>query len=165
MENFDSDKFRKVLGHFPTGVTVITAAAPQEEGGSKPAGFSVGSFASVSLDPPLVMFCAGNASQSWPEIKSAGHFCVNVLSDAQSEISNLFASKNVDKFENLKWRAAKSGAPVLEGAICWIDCEISDIYAAGDHQIVVGRVLDLDIDEAVVKNQGPLIFYKGAYGT
>ena len=153
----DSDKFRKVLGHFPTGVTVITAV---NEG--KPAGFSVGSFASVSLEPPLVLFCAGKDSQTWPDIQKAGDFCVNVLSQAQSDISNVFASKDIDKFENISWGTHSTGAPVLEGALCWIDCTIQAVHEAGDHWIVIGEVQDLGVSES--GESGPLLFFKGGYG-
>lgn len=159
MTDIDSTKFRQVLGHFPTGVTVI--AATKSDG--NPAGFSVGSFASVSLEPPLVMFCAGKSSQSWPEIQETGHFSVNVLSDAQSELSNTFAAKDIDKFAGLKWGTQKTGAPIFDDALCWIDCEIESIHDAGDHWIVVGLVQDLGVNEKVAGAGGPLIFYSGAY--
>lgn len=152
---FDSAKFRQVLGHFPTGVTVVTAAP-----GGEPTGMAVGSFCSVSLDPPLVAFFPGHSSTSWPRIKEAGTFCVNVLADDQEEVSRRFASKDDDKYTGIGWRPAGTGAPVLDGVLAWIDCEIESITPAGDHDCVLGRVLDLDVGH----DGGPLIFFRGGYG-
>lgn len=159
MTDIDSKEFRQILGHFPTGVTVITATKSD----GVPVGFSVGSFASVSLEPPLVMFCAGKSSQSWPDIEAAGHFCVNVLSDQQSELSNIFASKDADKFSGIEWGTQKTGAPVLNDVLCWIDCEIQTTHEAGDHWIVVGQVLALGLNKKTSEASGPLIFYQGKY--
>lgn len=161
MTNIDSNTFRQVLGYFPTGVTVITATKANGD----LVGFSVGSFASVSLDPPLVMFCAGKNSQSWPEIEEAKSFCVNVLSEEQAELSNTFAAKDIDKFAGLTGSTGltqKTGSPVFDDVLSWIDCEIEVVHEAGDHWIVVGRVQDLGINEST-ESAGPLIFYKGKY--
>ena len=153
---FDSAKFRQVLGHFPTGVTVVTAAPAGE-----PTGMAVGSFCSVSLDPPLVAFFPGHSSASWPRIKEAGAFCVNILADDQEDVSRRFASKDEDKYTGgIGWRPAASGAPVLDGVLAWIDCEIESITPAGDHDCVLGRVHDLDVGH----DGGPLIFFRGGYG-
>lgn len=152
---FDSSKFRQVLGHFPTGVTVVTAAP---EGG--PVGMAVGSFCSVSLDPPLVAFFPGKTSTSWPGIEEAGSFCVNILADDQEEISRRFASKDSDKFTGLGWTPAPSGAPVLDGVLAWIDCDIETVAEAGDHWSVTGKVRDL----AVGHDGAPLLFFRGGYG-
>jgi 3-hydroxy-9,10-secoandrosta-1,3,5(10)-triene-9,17-dione monooxygenase reductase component len=152
----DGARFRQVLGHFPTGVTVITARTE-----SGPVGLAVGSFFSVSLDPPLVAFCAGTSSSSYPRIEAAGHFVVNVLAEDQEDISRVFASKGIDKFAGIGYRPSPGGgAPVLSGVLAWVDCEIDAVHEAGDHWIVVGRVLDLE----VVHEGGPLIFYRGGYG-
>jgi flavin reductase (DIM6/NTAB) family NADH-FMN oxidoreductase RutF len=152
----DGPRFRQVLGHFATGVTVITAAGPDG-----PAGLCVGSFASVSLDPPLVAFFAAKSSNSYPKIEAAGHYCVNVLAEDQEEIARIFAAKTEDKFTGIGWRpAGGSGAPVLNGCLAWIDCEIDAIHEAGDHWIVVGRVIELEI----VHEGGPLVFFRGGFG-
>lgn len=152
----DGARFRQVLGHFPTGVTVITAAT---EAG--PAGLAVGSFFSVSLDPPLVAFCAGKSSTSYPKIAAAGHYCVNVLADEQEDICRVFASKGDDKFASIGWRPSPvTGAPVINGVLAWIDCEIDAVHEAGDHWIVIGRALELEVGH----EGGPLVFFRGGYG-
>ncbi len=152
---FDSAKFRQVLGHFPTGVTVVTADTD-----TGPTGMAVGSFASVSLDPPLVAFFPGAGSSSWPRIESAGSFCVNVLAEDQEEVCRRFASKGDDKFTGLGWRPAPSGAPLLDGVLAWIDCDIESVTEAGDHYCVMGRVRELE----VVHDGAPLVFFRGGYG-
>ncbi len=151
----DGAHFRTVLGHFPTGVTVITAM-----GADGPAGLAVGSFFSVSLDPPLVGFCPNKASSNWPVIKSAGVFCVNILAEDQEDISRNFATKGGDKFQGVGWRPASSGSPILHDVLAWVDCEIDAVHEAGDHFVVVGRVHELD-----VAHEGtPLVFFRGGYG-
>jgi flavin reductase (DIM6/NTAB) family NADH-FMN oxidoreductase RutF len=152
----DGARYRQVLGHFPTGVTVITAAT---DGG--PVGLCVGSFTSVSLDPPLVAFCAGESSTSYPGIEAAGHFCVNILAEDQEEIARVFAGKGDDKFAGIGWRpSVATGAPVINDVLAWIDCSIDAVHEAGDHWIVVGRVLDLEIGH----EGGPLVFFRGGFG-
>jgi 3-hydroxy-9,10-secoandrosta-1,3,5(10)-triene-9,17-dione monooxygenase reductase component len=151
----DESRFRQVLGHFPSGVTVITARG--EDG--TPAGLAVGSFASLSLDPPLVLFCAAKSSSTWPKIEAAGHFCVNILSEEQETLCRQFASKTPDKFAGVGWKPGQSGAPILNDVLGWIDCRIESVLDGGDHHIVVGRVLELE------SSQGrPLVFYRGGYG-
>ena len=153
---FDDAKFRQVLGHFPTGVTVITA---MHEG--RPVGLAVGSFASLSLDPPLVLFCPGNQSSSWPKIREAGVFCVNILGGDQEHVCRVFASKEPDKFSVIGYAPAPvTGSPRIHDALAWIDCEIEAIHPGGDHDIVIGRVRDLDATD----QHGPLVFYRGGYG-
>lgn len=152
---FDSARFRQVLGHFPTGVTVITAVT--DDG---PVGLAVGSFFSVSLDPPLVGFCAGVLSSSWPRIEVAGEFCVNILADDQEEVSRVFAGKGDEKFAGLGYKPAPTtGAPQLDGTLGWIDCSLEATHETGDHTIVVGRVHDLGVSEEA----GPLVFFRGGY--
>ena len=152
---FDSAKYRQVLGHFPTGVTVVTARSSDG-----PVGMAVGSFASVSLEPPLVAFFAGLSSASWPQIEEAGAFCVNVLAADQEDLSRRFASKDDDKFTGIGWEPAVSGSPLLQGVLAWIDCDIESVTPAGDHVCVMGRVRDLD----VVHDGAPLLFFRGGYG-
>lgn len=153
---FDDAKYRQVLGHFPTGVTVITA---MHEG--VPVGLAVGSFASLSLDPPLVLFCPGNHSSSWPKIREAGSFCVNILGGDQEHVCRVFASKEPDKFSAVGYTPSPlTGAPRIHDTLAWIDCDIEAIHPAGDHDIVVGLVRDLDAKDS----NGPLVFYRGGYG-
>jgi 3-hydroxy-9,10-secoandrosta-1,3,5(10)-triene-9,17-dione monooxygenase reductase component len=149
-------RFRQELGHFPTGVTVVTAST--DEG---PVGLCVGSFTSVSLHPPLVAFCAGDSSTSYPRIEAAGHFCVNILAEEQEEVARVFADKGEEKFAGIGWRpSVVTRAPVINDVLAWIDCQIDAIHEAGDHWIVVGRVLDLEIGH----EGGPLIFFRGGFG-
>jgi 3-hydroxy-9,10-secoandrosta-1,3,5(10)-triene-9,17-dione monooxygenase reductase component len=152
----DPADFRKVLGHLPTGVTVV-AAAPDEH----PAGMTIGSFFSVSLDPPLVGFCAGKGSTSWPLIEPARCFAVNILSSDQAGISNHFASSAADRFGEVSWRPGVTGSPILDGVVGHIECRTEHTFDAGDHWIVVGHVVDLSVDEG----GAPLVFLGGRYGT
>ncbi len=152
---FDSARFRQVLGHFPTGVCIVSAF---DDG--VPVGMAIGSFFSISLDPPLVGFCAGKASSTWGRLKGAGQFCASILADDQEEVSRRFASKEEDKFAGLAWDSSPLGSPRLGGALAWIDCRTDAIVEGGDHDIVVGAVHDL----AVAREGHPLIFFRGGYG-
>ena len=146
---------REVLGHFVSGIVVVTAAGP-----TAPAGFTCQSFASLSLDPPLVSFAAARTSTTWPRIRDAGAFCVNVLAADHQELSVGFARSGLDKFAGVPWRPAPSGAPVLEGVSAWIDCALWNEYDGGDHTVVVGLVQDLGASPERL----PLLYYRGRYG-
>ncbi len=148
--------FRTVLGNFPTGVTVVTAVDDGE-----PAGLAIGSFTSVSLDPPLVAFCPDKRSSSWPHIEAAGAFCVNILAADQVDVCNAFAGKSDDKFGEVAWDTTHLGSPRLAGSLAWIDCSLEAVHDGGDHFIVVGRVNELDVERPDV---GPLLFFRGGYG-
>ena len=159
--SIDSSLFRQVLGHYPTGVTVVTATAAD----GSPIGFTIGSFTSVSLDPPLVGFLPMTDSERWKAIEAAGSFCVNVLGSNQGDLCWQFAKSSiVNPFEGVEWRpSAATGSPVLADVIAWIDCSIEAVVPAGDHVFVMGRVLDLehvhpDLDPV------PLLFYRGKVG-
>ena len=146
--------FRQVLGHFCTGVTVITAA---EDG--RPAGFACQAFAALSLTPPLVLFCPGRSSATWPVIARAGNFCVNVLAAGQQEIARRFGVPGADKFAGVSWSPSRSGAPVLAGALTWVECAVEAVHEAGDHYMVTGRVTEL----GPCQPDRPLLFYRGRY--
>jgi len=153
--SIDEARFRQVLGHFATGVTVVTGMA-----GGEPVGLAVNSFTSVSLAPELVSFCVSVRSTSWPRLRPAGVFCVNILADDQEAVSRAFAAHGSDRFQGVGWHPSPSGAPVLAGALAWLDCTVEAEHPAGDHVIVVGRVRALDVD-----HEGrPLVFYRGGYG-
>ncbi|HEX4655062.1 MAG TPA: flavin reductase [Mycobacteriales bacterium] len=154
--SFDPPKFRQVLGHFPTGVAVVTGMDVD----GNPAGMAVGSFTSVSLDPPLVAFMPDRSSTSWPRFRESGSFCVNILGAEQESVCRTFAGRGGDKFADLSWRPAGSGAPLLDGVLAWIDCDTEVVHEAGDHFIVIGRVRDLDIGTPAL----PLVFFQGGYG-
>jgi len=147
-------RFRRVLGRVPTGVALITATTP-----AGPAGMAVNSFTSVSLDPPLVSFCAALTSSTWPRIQAAGAFSVNVLGEHHAEVSRRFAQKGADRFSGLGHRPGATGAPVLDGVAAHLDCDVHAVHEAGDHVIVLGRVVHLDADDGV----RPLVFHSGDY--
>ncbi|MCJ7672900.1 MAG: flavin reductase family protein [Acidimicrobiia bacterium] len=151
----DAKEFRAVLGQFATGVTIITATHDGE-----PVGVAANSFTSVSLDPPLVLFCVATTSSTWPRIEQARKFAVNILGEHQEDLSNLFAQKGADRFGQTEWHLGVGGSPVLHDTLGYIDCEFWHEYDGGDHIIVVGRVVDL----AVQRDAGPLLFFRGKYG-
>ncbi|MFD8213984.1 flavin reductase family protein [Streptomyces sp. NPDC059697] len=159
----DQAAFRRVLGNFATGVTVITAPGVEgETGGEGPAGFACQSFASLSLDPPLVCFMVGRTSATWPRIARAGVFCVNVLGAHQGELCRGFAVSGADKFAGVVYDAAPvSGSPRLAGAAAWADCTIHAVHTGGDHLIVVGRVDALGASAG--DDAAPLLFHKGRF--
>lgn len=138
--SFDSAKFRSVLGHVPTSVVVVTGL----DATGSPHGITIGSFASVSLDPPLVGFFPGVGSRSWAAIAESGRFAVNVLGAGQDELCWRFAKEGDDKFAGLAWKPSALGSPLLEGSLAWIDCSLESVTTAGDHFFVVGRVDSLD---------------------
>lgn len=148
--------FRDVMGQFASGITVITAQG--EEG---PVGFTCQSFSSLSLLPPLVVFCPSRTSRSWQAIRTAGSFTVNVLEESQQQLSNAFARSGGDKFAGLTWSAGATGAPRLAGALAHIDAEIDQVLDGGDHEIVVGRVLQT----ARRRTGRPLLYFRSAYQT
>lgn len=153
----DRERFRAVLGRFTTGVVAVAALGEQD---SQPVGLAVNSFTSVSLDPPLVLFCIAHSSTSWPRIRSAERFCINILGEGQREISKRFATSGSDKFRGIGWTSTPNGTPILEGAIAWLECSVGTEYEEGDHTVVVSRVHHLDAHH----DDGPLISYRGSYG-
>ena len=151
---FQSDHFRRVLGYFCSGVTIVTCCLD-----GAPAGFACQSFFSLSLMPPLVAFAPAKSSQSYQLIRKSGAFCANILADSQRQLSAVLGRKDPDKWRDIKWSAGKTGSPILIGALAWIDCRIEHEYEGGDHFITVGRVIDLNADDG-----NPLLFFKGQYG-
>jgi 3-hydroxy-9,10-secoandrosta-1,3,5(10)-triene-9,17-dione monooxygenase reductase component len=151
----DAATYRTVLGHFATGVVLVTAVH-----GEDPVGMACNSFTSVSLDPPLVLFCAAKSSTTWPRIQAAGKWAANVLDEDGEETGRLFAQKGADRFSRIAFTPGRSGSPIVEDALAFVDCETIAEHDAGDHVIVVGRVLELGY-QAEGK---PLVFYRGGYG-
>ncbi len=148
----DPADYRRVLGHFPSGVTVVTSV--DAEG---PVGFACQAFSALSLDPPLVLF---HVVDVCPTEKATGRFCVNFLAADHGALCRAFAVSGGDKFAGVEWRASELGSPILDGAHGWVDCTIEAQYPGGDHTIVVGRVYSLDADAG----SEPLIFHRGAFG-
>ena len=154
-EAIDGERLRHVLGHLPTGVAVIAVFG--EDG---PAGMAVNSVASVSLDPPLILFCPARSSTTWPSLRAAGRFCVNVMASQHEEITRRFARRGADRFAGVDYRERSTG-PGLTDALAWIDCRIEAEHDAGDHTIVVARVLAME----AAPGGDPLVFFRGRYGS
>ena len=156
--SIDLSHFRKVLGQYPTGVVVVTAFSPTNE----VLGMTVGSFTSVSLEPPLVAFLPSKASRSWKALReSGGRYCVNVLGSDQEDVCRNVAIRKEDKFHDIEWQATERGNPRICGAVAHLDCQVEVIHDAGDHDLVVARVEDL----AVHHSGYPLLFFRGGYGS
>jgi flavin reductase (DIM6/NTAB) family NADH-FMN oxidoreductase RutF len=153
----DSAVYRRVMGHYPTGVCVVTATLLD----GQRAGMVVGSFTSVSLAPPLVGVFPDISSTSWPQIERAGKFCVNVLANDQKDLCRRFAARGEDKFAGLTHRVSANGSPVLDDVVAWIDCTLDNVQEACDHYFVLGRVQELDVD----RPKTPLVFFQGGYGS
>jgi flavin reductase (DIM6/NTAB) family NADH-FMN oxidoreductase RutF len=151
----DPALLREVLGHFASGVTVVTAVT--DDG---PIGFTCQSFSSLSLDPPLVVFAPARTSVTWPQLREIGRFCVNVLAEGQDDVSQNFARSGAGKFDGVSWSPSAHGSPVLDGVVAWIDGALWAEYDGGDHTLVAARVLDLGAEPG----RRPLLFHRGAYG-
>jgi 3-hydroxy-9,10-secoandrosta-1,3,5(10)-triene-9,17-dione monooxygenase reductase component len=149
------EHFRRTLGHYPTGVCVVTAIEPD----GAPVGMAVGSFSSVSLDPPLVGFLPDKASTSWPRINRAGRFCVNVLARGQEDLCRRFSAKAESRFEGLDFDLTRTGSPVFPGSVAWIDCTLWAVHEAGDHYFVLGEVQAME-----ARTHQPLLFLRGQFG-
>jgi flavin reductase (DIM6/NTAB) family NADH-FMN oxidoreductase RutF len=152
----DARRFREVLGHYPTGVALVTGL----DSTGAPVGMIVGSFTSVSLDPPLIAYLPTLTSYTFGQLRDAEAFCVNVLSAEQEGLCRHFASRAEDKWSGVSWRPSPMGAPILEDAVAWIECTTESITEAGDHYLVMGRVQDLGVENPAA----PLLFFQGGYG-
>ncbi|MEE4454839.1 flavin reductase family protein [Novosphingobium resinovorum] len=152
----DPVQFRQVLGHYPTGVCVVTAVRDDGEA----VAMVVGSFTSVSLSPPLVGFFPDKASSSWAKLRTCRHFCVNILAATQQEVCRQLASKHPDKFAGTPHVLSDAGVPLLHDVVARIECAMGTIVDAGDHEMVLGHVHTLE----VVSGEPPLMFWQGGYG-
>ncbi|EHB57773.1 flavin reductase domain protein FMN-binding [Mycolicibacterium rhodesiae JS60] len=152
----DPRTFRHVLGQFCTGITIITTVHDDA-----PVGFACQSFAALSLDPPLVLFCPTKVSRSWAAIEASGKFCVNILHEKQQHVSARFGSKEPDKFAGIDWTPSKLGSPVIDGTLAHIDCTVASVADGGDHFVVFGAVHSLS--EVPKTKPRPLLFYRGEY--
>lgn len=151
---FDGRRFRDVLGHYPSGITVVTGE--DDEG---LVGFTCQSFFSVSIDPPLVSLSIMRTSESFPRLRQSGRFAVNVLGESQLDVSQRFARKGEDRWAGVAWERTENGTPVLCSSVAWVDCELWAEYDAGDHVIVIGLVHGLGEPEPA----SPLLFHRGQY--
>ncbi|MGW5146393.1 flavin reductase family protein [Rhodococcus koreensis] len=149
------DAYRTVLGKFCTGVVAVTAL----DHAGNPVGLTVGSFSSVSLDPALVAFFVGQGSTTFPKVAAHGRFCANILAADQHDLGRAFARSGTDKFRGIDWTPTHAGSPRLTGAHAWIDCDIDLVQPVGDHDLVVGRVVELGATDA----RDPLLFYTSTF--
>lgn len=147
--------FRDVLGHYPTGVTVVTGLV-----GGGPVGMVVGTFSSVSLDPPLVAFMPQVGSRTWNQLATAPSFCINVLAHDQLGLCRVMAVPREDKFDGVEWALSTLGAPALAGAVAHVHCRQVSTVEAGDHWIVLCSVEAMEVSRPVT----PLLFFQGGYG-
>ncbi|WP_436762519.1 flavin reductase family protein [Streptosporangium sp. V21-05] len=149
----DSLRMRRVLGRYPTGVVVIAAMSDGE-----PCGFTVNSFTSVSLDPPIVSFCAAHTSTTWPRIRAAGAFTISLLSVRQEAVCRSFATRGADRFSGVGWSAKEGGHLEIDGALAWIDCVLETSHLVGDHELILARVISLATND---DDGDPLVFHQG----
>ncbi|HVC68502.1 MAG TPA: flavin reductase family protein [Acidimicrobiales bacterium] len=155
---FGTDRFKDALSRFATGVTIVSGI---DVDGGEPVGFTCQSFVSLSIDPPFVAVAPARTSTSWPRIARSGAFCVNVLSEDQEELCRGFAVSGGPKFEGVVWHPAPAtGAPVIDGSLAWVDCRVELVHDAGDHELIVGRVLDLGVEAG-----SPLLFFRSRFAT
>lgn len=152
----DPADFRKVLGSYPTGVCVVAAL----DADRRPVGMVVGSFTSVSLDPPLVGFFPDRKSSSWPLIEAAGHFSVNVMGSDQQDICRAVGAKGDQKFVGVEYVISDHNLPIIANAIACIECRLHSVTEAGDHWFVMGQVLRLES----TRDENPMLFHRGRYG-
>ena len=149
------DDFRRVLGHFATGVTILTTTDAEE----RPTGLTVSAFCSVSLDPPQILVCVDHKSQSYPALRDGSCFAVNILSTDHESVSRRFATTRLDKFDGVPWSRGTLGAPLIDGALAQLECRTVSRHVEGDHTILVGRV-----EEARNADGEPLLYFRGKYG-
>lgn len=149
------DEFRATMGHYATGAAIVTAAWQDQ-----PYGLAVNSFTSVSLDPPKVLFCPDKSSDTWPMIRKAGRFAVNVLACGQSDTCRTFAKKGADRFIATRFTSGpRTGSPILSGVLAHLECELERVVDAGDHYVALGAV----VDGQAYSGQSPLLFYRGQF--
>jgi len=155
--SIDPREFRDALGNFATGITVVTTLCPD----GKPIGVTINSFASVSLEPPLVLFSLKTDSPLSDFFLTQDHFNICILSETQEKVSNLFAGREENKFDQVEWVNGENGCPSLKGTLAVLECKRAEAHIGGDHTIFVGEVTQIEMEE----NGGPLLYYKGGYKT
>lgn len=153
----DGAEFRRTLGHFCSGVTVLAGL----DADGAPVGLACQSFTSLSLDPPLILVCPGKGSTSWPRLAQTGRFAVNVLAEDQADVCAALGRSGPRKFDGVAWHRGPGGAFVLDDALAWLDCDIDAVHPGGDHSIVVGAVRRLAVHR---HDAAPLLFFRGGYG-
>lgn len=150
----DRNELRRVMGHFATGVTVITTRSNED----KIYGLTANAFTSVSLEPPLLLICVDKKAESYPYFEESKVFTVNILADEQEALSRRFAVSGGPKFDGVAYRMGANGAPILEGAVGYIECKVAASFPGGDHTVYLGEV-----QQAETSDRKPLLFFRGGY--
>jgi flavin reductase (DIM6/NTAB) family NADH-FMN oxidoreductase RutF len=150
----ERNELRRVMGHFATGVTIITTVSKDGE----PFGLTANSFTSVSLDPPLVLICVDKKAESWPHFEQSRVFTVNILNNQQEALSRKFAVSGGDKFQGVAYHTGANGVPILDGALAYLECKLYAVHDGGDHTLYLG-----EIEQAETVEGKPLLFYRGGY--
>jgi flavin reductase (DIM6/NTAB) family NADH-FMN oxidoreductase RutF len=154
---FSPRLFRNAMSQFCTGVVVVTGVSH-----GRPVGFAAQSFVSVSLAPPLISICPARSSTTWPLLRESGRFGINVLASDQLDLCSTFARSGGDKFTKCEWDVSSQGTPILGNIMGFVECELEAEYSAGDHTLVIGRVMGFDLP---VANRSPLLFFRSGYGS
>lgn len=149
-----SRNLRQALGSFPTGVTVVSCL----DKNNNPLGFTANSFTSVSLDPQLISICIDKESFNIDTFSITEHFAVSILSESQQSISTTFATPNEERFKNIDWRSEDTGSPIISNAVAWFDCKTEQVVDAGDHLILIGKIITFDSSPKT-----PLMYLRGNY--
>ena len=153
---FEVARLKQVMGHFATGITIVTGLDA-----NTPVGFTAKTFHSLSFDPALVMFCPQRSSTTWPRIEKTGEFCVNILAEDQESLARAFAASGSDKYQGVGWRAGPvTGCPILHGCLAWIEGRRIAEHDGGDHTVVISEVLDMGVE----REGQPLVFYRAGFG-
>lgn len=150
----DRQEFRRVLGHFAAGVTIVTTV----DANGAPYGLTATAFTSVSLEPPLVLVCIDKLSESYPHLRASGVFAVNLLRTGHEHLSRHFAVSGGDKFRDMTYHRGTTGAPLLPDALGYLECRTVEVVEGGDHTIFLGQV-----EAADARDGEPLLYYRGAY--
>jgi flavin reductase (DIM6/NTAB) family NADH-FMN oxidoreductase RutF len=150
----DPKHLRNVMGHFATGVTIVTV----KDAAGKPFGLTANALSSLSLDPPLLLICVDKGADCYGCFEESRLFAVNILSEDQEDLSRRFATKGIDKFEGVRWREGKLGVPLIEGTLGQLECRVTGAHEGGDHTIYVGEIVS-----AQASGDRPLLFFKGQY--
>jgi 3-hydroxy-9,10-secoandrosta-1,3,5(10)-triene-9,17-dione monooxygenase reductase component len=153
----DQVTLRSALGCFPTGVAAVCA----RNGSGEPVGLAANSFTSVSLEPPLVLFCIATTSSTWVQLQQSPTFAISILAAHHEPVCRQLSMKGVDRFADLEWGDAPSGSPIIGGAVAWFDCTTAQRHLAGDHEIVVGEVTTFGTSDEGLQ---PLVFHRSKFG-
>ena len=151
----EKDLFRRVMGSFASGVTVVTTYEPEGE----PRGFTASAVSSLSMEPRQLLVCINNFSATLDTIREVGAFAINILANEQQAIAGRFAARSGDKFAGVAWEPGTLGMPILAGALAYAECRLAATYPGGDHTIMVGEVV-----AAAARDAAPLLYFRGAYG-